>query len=82
MAKTEIDKLEDRIEDLEALINGDPNRPSQEGLATLVSGLRSDFDNFKEVWDARASFFRGLFWAVSANGLLGIAAIVLQIVGG
>lgn len=77
----EVRNLEQRIRDLEAIVQGDERR-RQKGLQEAVTALREDFEKFKDVWDDRAAFFRGIFWAISANGLLGIVAIVLQVVGG
>lgn len=76
----EVRNLEQRIRDLEAIVQGDDRR-RQQGLQEAVSALREDFEAFKDIWDDRAAFFRGIFWAISANGLLGVIAIVLQIVG-
>lgn len=75
-----LEKLEHRIDVLEDLVQGDTER-NIDGLIKNVSGLRRDFNEFKDVWNARANMFRGILWAVGGNGLLGILLLIVQLLG-
>lgn len=80
MKDESLDNMEKRIEILEGLVSGDPRR-NMTGVVREVSGLRADFEDFKDVWNRRADMFRGILWALGGNGLLGVMALIMQILG-